>query len=128
MIEYSKGIFECHLDKHPKYLFPETACRALDDVADLKPSVNGILIHHHGSESAIVIEGINLWFCYQVSFRGEKMCVPASDVSGSSIQFNVGTCPSNSELRASDKELVSLESCFKAKHTKFEVEVFEKVS
>ena len=127
MFEYCKSIFERHLDKHPKYSFPETTHHALDDVQDLKPDLCAIQIHHHGNETAIVIEGSNLWFCYAVSFRKLKLPIPASDVSGSSIQFN-GVIPSDSELGMSyRKEYVSLDNQFKSKPIRQEVEVFEKV-
>ena len=88
MFEYSQNIFKNHLDKHPKYSFTETIKHALGDLDDLKPSVCEVQIHHHGSESSMVMEGSNLWFCYQVSFRGKRLPISASCISGSSLQFN----------------------------------------
>ena len=127
MVEYGKRLFENHLDRLPKYSFPETAQLALDDVHDLKPALSEIQIHHHGNESAIVVEGSNLWFCYGVSFRKQKLSIPASDVSGSSIQFNEVVVPSDSEVKVYKKEYVSLHNHFKAKPIRQEVDVFEKV-
>ena len=128
MFEYCKSVFEHHLDKLPKYSFPETTQHALDDLPDLKPAVHEIQIHHHGNESAIVIEGSNLWFCYGVSFRTQKLAIPASDVSGSSIQFN-GVVPSVSEVMTYKKEYVSLDNHFKSpsKPIRQKVDVFERV-
>ena len=126
MLEYCKSVFEHHLDKFPKYSFPETTRHALDDVPDLKPVIDEIQIHHHGNETAIVIEGRNLWFCYGVSFRKQKLPIPAPDVSGSSIQFN-GVVPSESEVVTYKKEYVSLDNHFKSKPIQQEVEVFERV-
>ena len=127
MFEICKSVFEHHLDKHPKYSFPETSHHALDGVQDLKPSLCEIQIHHHGNETAIVIEGSNLWFCYGVSFRKLKLPIPASDVSGSSIQFNGVVIPSDSEGMRCQKECVSLDNQFKSKPIRQDVEVFEKV-
>ena len=127
MFEYRRDIFNSHLDKHPKYSFPETAQHALDDVQDLKPAVSMIQIHHHGNETAIVIEGSNLWFCYGVTFRKQKLSIPASNVSGSSIQFNRVFVPSDSEVLTNKEEGICLDNHFKSKSIKQEVEVFEKV-
>ena len=126
MLEYSKYIFEELLDKHPKYLFPETIKYALGDVDDLKPSVCEVQIHHHGNESAIVIEGSNLWFCHQVSFRGQKLPISASGISGSSLQFNGVDVPKKSEM-TTKKENVNLVNHFKSKPILQEVEVYERV-
>ena len=125
MFEYSKRVFEGHLDKHPKYSLPETMKHALGDVDDLRPSLCEIKIHHHGSESAIVVEGSNLWFCYQVSFRGHKILILASKVSGSSIYFNVATVHCN---RSVAKEDISVDNYFKSKPIRQKVDVVEKVS
>ena len=128
MLLYSKSVFQCHLDKFPKYSFPQSTQHALDDVPGLLPDISGIQIHHHGSESAIAIEGSNLWFCYGVSFRGQKLPIPASDVSGSSVQFNEVVVATNTEFMTHGEELVSLENHFKSKPLKQKVEVLEKVS
>ena len=112
MLVYGKRIFECHLDKSPAYSFPQSAQHALSDVPGLAPEISAIQIHHHGSESAIAIEGSHLWFCYGVSFRGEKLSIPASDVSGSSVQFNGVVLPTDSELLAYRRENISLDNHF----------------
>ena len=127
MVLYSKSVFQHHLDKLPKYSFPQSIQHALGDVPDLLPDISGIQIHHHGSESAIVIEGSNLWFCYGVSFRGQKLPIPASDVSGSSIQFNEVIVATNTEFMTHREELISLENHFKSKALKQKVDVLEKV-
>ena len=128
MLEYSSSLFENYLDKSPKYSFPEVLQRALSDVDDSKPSISEIQIHHHGSESAMVMEGSNLWFCYQLSFRGLKLSVPVSDISGSSIQFNGVEVPVESMAAlSSGKEVVNIFSYFKSKAIRQEVEVHERV-
>ena len=127
MLEYSKCIFEDYLDKHPKYLFPETVKHALGDLDDLKPSVSEIQIHHHGNESTMVMEGSNPWFCYQASFREQTLPISASCISGSSVQFNGVDVPRNSEKLSSRKENVNLIYHFKSKPILQEVEVHQRV-
>ena len=128
MPEYSSSIFENYLDESPKYAFPEVLKHALGDVDDSKPCICEVQIHHHGNESAVVMEGSNLWFCYQLSFRGLKLSVPASDISGSSIQFNGVIVPTESTAAlSSEKEIVNLFSHFKSKVIRQEVEVHERV-
>ena len=128
MLEYSNSVFENYLDKSPKYSFPDALRHALGDVDDSKPSIYEVQIHHHGNESAVVMEGNNLWFCYQLSFRGLKLSVPASDISGSSIQFNGVKVPIESTAAlSSGKEIVNLFSHFKSKAIRQEVEVHERV-
>ena len=129
MVLYSKSVFQCHLDRFPKYSFPQSTQYALGDVPGLLPDISGIQIHHHDRESAIVIEGSNLWFCYGVSFRGQKLPIPASDISGSSIQFNEVNIATNhvTEFVTHGEELVSLENHFKSKPLRQKVEVLEKV-
>ena len=128
MQEYSSSIFENYLDKSPKYSFPDVLRHALGDVDDSKPSICEVQIHHHGNESAVVMEGSNLWFCYQLSFRGLKLSVPASDISGSSIQFNGVKVPTKSTAAlSSGKEIVNVFSHFKSKVVRQEVEVHERV-
>jgi hypothetical protein len=128
MLQYSSSIFENYLDKSPKYSFPDVQRHALGDVDDSKSCICEVQIHHHGNESAVVMEGSNLWFCYQLSFRGLKLSVPASDISGSSIQFNGVKVPTESTAAlSSGKESVNLFSHFKSKVFRQEVEVHERV-
>ena len=86
---YNKKLFNSFLDKDPKYNIPSAPAHAPGDVGHLRPSIKSVELHHLGSETAIVLEGSNLWFSYQVSIGGQLMKTPASDISGSSIQFNV---------------------------------------
>lgn len=132
MCEFSKDIFDAYLDQAPKYSklnsFPKRADSesVLSDVEDVTPELDEVQIHHHGNQSAIVIEGRNLWFCYQVSFRGLKVPIPASDISGSSIRYNIKS------LKASDQdhkmcETVTLGYYFKSRPIRKSVDVHEKV-
>ena len=126
MSVYTKNIFDAYLDKSPKYTFPESPKRAIRNINndDLKPYVSEILIHHHGNQSAIVLEGKNLWFCHQVSFRGHKVKVAASDVSGTSIQFNIAY---ESTSQKCSEETVTLRNFFSSKPVIIDARVTEKV-
>ena len=56
---------------------------------DLKPSLEAVNICHHGGETAVVLEGKNLWFCYQTTVGGHHQLLPAQKATASSIQFNL---------------------------------------
>ena len=122
--EYTRHIFDAHLDKIPKYVLPETPQLGLGDVSGLKPTVSEVLIHHHGNQIAVALEGNNLWFCYQISFRGHKVPVYASTASNTSIQFNI---PYESSPWKDNSKIVTLYSYFSSKPIKNETTVSEKV-
>ena len=89
MAVYSKKLFISFLDKDPKYCIPSAPKYAPGEINDLKPSIDSVELHHLGSETNIVLEGSNLWFCYRVSISAQSVKTTARDISGSSIQFNV---------------------------------------
>lgn len=89
MAAYNKKLFNSFLDKDQKYNIPSAPAHVPGDVGHLKPFIESVELHHLGSETAIVLEGINLWFSYQVSIGGQLMKTPARDITGSSIQFNL---------------------------------------
>ena len=87
---YNKKLFISYLDKDPKYSIPLAPKHAPGEIGDLKPIIDSVELHHLGSETAIALEGSNLWFSYQVSIGMlQSVKIPARDISGSSIQFNV---------------------------------------
>ena len=61
----------------------------LGEVSMLRPAVEAVELRHHGGETAVTLEGINLWFCHQMSVGGYQVETPPQDLSGSSIQFNI---------------------------------------
>ena len=75
----------------------------------------------------MVVEGRNLWFCYQISFRGQKLPIPASEISGSAIQLINMSTSGKTEMLSSDREYVTLSNYFKSKPIRQAVEVHEKV-
>ena len=93
----------------------------------LKPSVTSVELHSHGNELAVVVEGSNLWFCYQVSIGGHTVQTPAHDLSGTSIQFNIQREESKVEVEMG-KVMAVLYSLFSKKPLSEEVPVLQKVS
>ena len=89
MAAYSKNVFIGFLDRDPKYSIPSAPKHALGEISDLKPSADSVELRRLGSETAIVLEGSNLWYCYQVIVGTHTVKTPARDLSSSSIQFNL---------------------------------------
>jgi len=89
MTAYSKKVFIGFLDTVPKYSIPSAPKHAPLEISDLKPNADSVELRRLGSETTIVLEGSNLWFCYQVIIGTHAVKTPARDLSSSSIQFNV---------------------------------------
>ena len=89
METYCPKMYRGYLEKDPEYKIPPLAKKSPESVESIKPMVSGITIHEHGSEIALVLEGRNLWFCYQFSVNGENTSTPACDISGTSIKLNI---------------------------------------
>ena len=80
-------------------------------MAELKPSVLAVDIGHHGNETAVVLEGENLWFCHQVTVGGHHELLPAQKATASSIQFSIPR--KDSAIIVEDEKVkVSLQSHF----------------
>lgn len=93
----------------------------------LKPSVTSVELHSHGNELAVVVEGSNLWFCYQISIGGHTVQTPAHDLSGTSIQFNIQREESKVKVQEG-KVMAVLYSYFSKKPLSEEVSALQKVS
>ncbi len=89
MLDYCSKIFLAHLEKAPQYKFPTESQRLSGMVDLLRPSIVAVELRHHGNETAVALEGSNLWFCYQISVGSHSVPTPPQDLSGTSIQFNV---------------------------------------
>ena len=89
MTAYNKKVFIGFLDRVPKYSIPSAPKHAPGEISDLKPTADSVELRHLGSETAIVLEGSNLWFCYQLIVGTHTVKTPARDLSSSCIQFNV---------------------------------------
>ena len=89
METYCQKMFRGYLDKDPEYKIPPLPKKSPESVESLRPMVSDFKVHEHGSEMALVIEGSNLWFCYQLSVNGESTDTPACDITGTSIKLNL---------------------------------------
>ena len=126
MVEYCQKIFRSFLEKSPEYI-PPLAKQLPTELTMLRPSVTSVELHSHGNELAIVVEGSNLWFCYQISIGGHTVQTPAHDLSGSSIQFNIQR--EESKVKVEDgKVMAVLYSHFSKKPLSEEVPALQKVS
>ena len=96
----------------------------------LKPSVTSVELHSHGNELAVVVEGSNLWFCYEISIGGHTVQTPAHDLSGTSIQFNIQREESKVKMIEGKerKVMAMLYSHFSKKPLSKVVPVLQKVS
>ena len=127
MAEYCQKIFRSFLEKAPEYTPPSSVKQSLTELTILKPSVTSVELHSHGNELAVVVEGSNLWFCYQISIGGHTVQTPAHDLSGTSIQFNIPKEDSNVEVDKG-KVMAVLYSHFSKKPLSKEVPALQKVS
>ena len=85
---YCRKMHRGYLEKDPEYKIPPLAEMSPEPVGSMRPIVSGITIHEHGSEIALVMEGRNLWFCFQLSVNGENTSTHACAISGTSIKLN----------------------------------------
>ena len=112
MLKYIQAkLFLGYLDKDPKYSLPSAPAHSPGTLSNLKPSVRSVEICHHGNETAVVLEGENLWFCHQVTVGGHHELLPAQKATASSIQFNIPRQDGNIEIK-DGKVKISLENHF----------------
>ena len=128
MAEYCQKIFRSSLEKFPEYTPPSPTKQSPVELTMLKPSVTSVELHSHGNELAIVAEGNNLWFCYQISIGGHTVQTQAHDLSGTSIQFNVQREESKIKVVEEKVEVVVCNHFSKKKPPNNIVPVHRKVS
>ena len=127
MAEYCQKVFRSYLEKFPEYTPPSPSKQSPVELAMLKPSITSVELHSHGNELAIVAEGSNLWFCYQISIGGHTIQTPAHKLSGTSIQFNIQREESKIKV-VEEKVDVVVYSHFSKKPISNVVSVLRKVS
>ena len=94
MAAYAKKVFRAFLEKsttsEPAYKIPLSPKCVPPELPDLTPSLMSVQLHRHGNELAVVVEGSNLWFSYQIALQGmPRVPIPGRKSSGCEIQFNV---------------------------------------
>ena len=127
MAEYCQKIFRSYLEKFPEYTPPSPTKQSPVELTMLKPSITSVELHSHSNQLAVVAEGSNLWFCYQISIGGHTLQTPAHDLSGTSIQFNIQREESKIKV-VEEKVGVSVYSHFSKKPLSGSVPVLRKVS
>ena len=126
MEEYCQKIFRSYLEKFPEYT-PSPTKQSPVELTMLKPSITAVELHSHSNQLAVVAEGSNLWFCYQISIGGHTIQTPANDLSGTSIQFNIQREESKIEV-VDEKIVVVVYNHFSKKPLSNIVPVHRKVS
>ena len=117
------------LKRPPEYNFPTSPKTHPPDVEGLKPTLSSVVIHRHGNELAVAIEGSNLWFSYQISLHGtEKIIIPGDKSNGTSIQYNLSGDQEDKISVEEDKVKVSLHTCFSSKPVSYYVPVEKEVN
>lgn len=116
MENYQHNVFRAYLEKvPPEYVPPTLKCDALK-VGTLKPNVTFSRIMKFPNEHAVVLEGSNLWFCYEVHL-GERdnkiVSIKISEaISSRSIQFTYEPTDKSERLVTSNKMKIALHSHF----------------
>ena len=117
------------LKRPPEYNLPTSPKAPPPDVEGLKPTLSSVVIHRHGNELAVAIEGSNLWFSYQIALHGtEKISIPGDKSNGTSIQYNLSGDQEDKISVEEDKVKVFLQSRFSSKPVKVHVPVHKKVN
>ena len=128
MSSYAQELFHGFLKKPPEYAPPPSPKGALPELDDLKPTLSSVKLHRHGNELAVVVEGSNLWFSYQISlYDTQRISIPGDESNGTSIQYNI---PGNQEDKVevdSGMVKVFLQTRFSSKFVKQHVLVHKKV-
>ena len=127
MAEYCQKIFRSFLVKCPEYTPPSRPKQSPVELTMLKPTITSVELHSHSNQLAVVVEGSNLWFCYQISIDSHTIQTPAHDLTGTSIQFNIQREESKIKV-VEEKVGVSVYSHFSKKPLSGSVPVFRKVS
>ncbi len=107
MTTYWEKLFRGYLDRAPEYTIPSPG-KAHSAVDNVMPIVTGIILHDHGSELALVLEGQNFWFCYRLSIHGESIDTPASKIAGTSIKLNFNKDSKRSLSSVSNEQELSV--------------------
>ena len=128
MTNYAQKVFHGFLKKPPEYAPPPSPKGVLPELDDLKPALSSVELHRHGNELAVVVEGSNLWFSYQISLHDtQKIRIPGDESNGTSIQYNLHGDQEGKVEVDNEKVKVSLQTHFSSKTVRRHVAVHKKV-
>ena len=121
-------MFHSFLKRPPEYNLPTSPKAPPPDVDGLKPTLSSVVLHRHGDELAVTVEGSNLWFSYQISLHdAEKITIPGDESNGTSIQYNLNGDQEDKIAVEGKVVKVSLHNRFSSKPAKEHVPVHKKV-
>ena len=116
------------LKRPSEYNLPTSRKGPPPDVDGLKPTLSSVVLHRHGDELAVTVEGSNLWFSYQISLQDtEKITIPGDKSNGTSIQYTLNGDQENKIAVEGKVVKVSLHNRFSSKPAKEHVPVHKKV-
>ena len=125
---YAQKMSHGFLKRPPEYNFPTSPKGPPPDVDGLKPTLSSVVLHRHGDELAVTVEGSNLWFSYQISLHDtEKISIPGDESNGTSIQYNLSGDQEDKITVEEAKVKVFLHTRFSSKPVKEHVPVHKKV-
>ena len=117
------------LKRPSEYNLPTSPKGPLPDVDGLKPTLSSVVLHRHGDELAVTVEGSNLWFfSYQISLHDtKKISIPGDKSNGTSIQYTLNGDQEDKIAVEREVVKVSLHNRFSSKPAKEHVPVHKKV-
>ena len=128
MSTYTQKIFKAFLEKQPKYELPTSPSGALRELDDLKPILSSVELHRHGNELAVVVEGSNLWFSYQIALHDtQKIDIHGHESNGTAIKYHLNGNDESEIIVVDEKVKVYLLTHFSSKTVKQYVSVHKKV-
>ena len=128
MSTYIQKIFKAFLEKQPKYELPTSPSGALCELDDLKPILSSVELHRHGNELAVVVEGSNLWFSYQITLHDtQKIAIHGHEANGTAIKYHLKGDHESKVVVANEKVKVYMFTHFSSKMVKQNVSVHKKV-
>ena len=126
---YTQKIFKAFLEKQPKYELPTSPSGALCELDDLKPILSSVELHRHGNELAVVVEGSNLWFSYQITLHDtQKIDIHGHKSNGTAIKYHLNGNDECKVVVVDEKVKVYLLTHFSSKTMRQNVPVHKKVS
>ena len=129
MSTYTQKIFKAFLEKQPKYELPTNPSGALHELDDLKPILSSVELHRHGNELAVVVEGSNLWFSYQIALHDtQKIDIHGHEANGTAIKYHLNGDHESKVVVVNENVKVYLLTHFSSKAVRQNVSVHKKVS
>lgn len=82
---YLNKIIRGYLEKGEKYTIPTSRQMSLP-CGKVVPSISNLFLHVQGSDMFLIVEGSNLWFCYQLR-SGKHLSIIPNETNGTFMKF-----------------------------------------